>query len=177
MNRLLIALAALLAATAAAQAAGCNATVEKQLKFSSADKPDTFVVESFGDQCKDARLVIYVKTATNKWAPLIVSLVSDHGSEPKNPTELQAALKEVADRIESPMLSRLETWADIQRAATQPEGNPWRGTPLVQAEYERLLKAKPRYVYLPTDGVRAKLVIWDEHAYGGRPVDFVYYGD
>jgi hypothetical protein len=177
MNRLLIALAALLAATAPVLAAGCNGTVEKQLKFSSADKPDTFVVESFGDTCKHARLVIYVKTATNQWAPLIVSLVNDYGSEPKNPTELRAALKDVADRIEGPMLSRLETWAEIQRAATQPEGNPWRGTPLVKAEYERLLNAKPRYVYIPTDAIRAKLVVWDEHGYGGRPVDFVYYGD
>jgi hypothetical protein len=46
----------------------------------------------------------------------------------------------------------------------------------VKAEYERLLNAKPHYVYIPTDGVRAKLVAWDEHGYGGRPVDFVYYG-
>jgi len=177
MNRLLTALAALFAAAAPAYAAGCNGMVEKQLKFSSADKADTFVIESFGERCPDARLIIYVKTATNQWAPLIISQVNDYGSEPKNPSELQAALKEVASRIEGPMVSRLETWAEIQRAATQPEGNPWRGTPLVQAEYERLLKAKPRYVYIPTDGVRAKLVVWDEHAYGGRPVDFVYYGD
>jgi hypothetical protein len=106
MNRLLMALAALLAATAPVLAAGCNGTVEKQLKFSSADKPDTFVVESFGDTCKHARLVIYVKTATNQWAPLIVSLVNDYGSEQKNPTELRAALKDVADRIEGPMPPR-----------------------------------------------------------------------
>jgi hypothetical protein len=175
MNRILTALLALIAA-APAYAAGCNGMVEKQLKFSSADTPDTFVIESFGDRCVGARLVIYVKTAANQWAPLIVSEVSDYGSEPKNAAELQAALKEVADRIEGPM-SRLETWAEIKRAATQPEGNPWRGTPLVQAEYERILKTKPRYVYIPTDGVRAKLVVWDEHAYGGHPVDFVYYGD
>ncbi len=177
MNRVLIGLAALTVAAAPVSAAGCNGAVEKQLKFSSADKPDPFMIESFGDRCKDARLVIYVKTATNQWAPLIVSLVSDYGSEPKSPAELHAALKEVAARIEGPMMSRLETWVEIQRAATQPEGNPWRGTPLVKSEYERLLNAKPRYVYIPTDGVRAKLVVWDEHAYGGRPVDFVYYGD
>jgi hypothetical protein len=177
MNRLLTACLALIAATAPAFAAGCNDKVEKQLKFSSPDNPDTFVVESFGDTCQGARLVIYVKTATNQWAPLIISEVSDYGSDPKNANELRVALKEVAGRIEGPMLSRLETWAEIRRAAMQPEGNPWRGTPLVHAEYERLLKAKPRYVYIPTDGVRAKLVVWDEHAYGGRPVDFVYYGD
>ena len=177
MNRLLTAIAALIAAAAPAFAAGCDGMVEKQLKFSSANKPDTFVVESFGDRCTDARLVIYVKTATNQWAPLIISQLNDYGSEPKKPAELQAALKEVADRIEGPMLSRLESWTEIQSAATQPQGNPWRGTPLVQAEYERLLKAKPRYVYIPTDGVRAKLVVWDEHPYGGHPVDFVYYGD
>jgi hypothetical protein len=177
MKHAFIAIAAFLATTASTLAAGCNGTIEKPLKFSSPDKPDTFVVESFGDTCKDARLAIYVKTATNQWAPLIISLVSDYGSEPKNPVDLRATLKDVADRIEGPMLSRLETWAEIQRAATQPEGNPWRGTPLVKAEYERLLNAKPRYVYIPTDGVRAKLVVWDEHAYGGRPVDFVYYGD
>lgn len=177
MKHVIIAIAAFLATTASAFAAGCNGMVEAKLLFSTADKPDTFVVESFGERCPDARLVIYVKTASNQWAPLIISQVSDYGSEPKNPAELQTALKEVASRIEGPMLSRLETWAEIQRAATQPEGNPWRGTPLVKAEYERLLKAKPRYVYIPTDAVRAKLVVWDDHAYGGRPVDFVYYGD
>jgi hypothetical protein len=139
MNRLLTACLALMAAAAPAFAAGCNDKVEKQLKLSSPDQPDTFVVESFGDQCQGARLVIYVKTATNQWAPLIISEVSDYGSEPKNAQELRTALKEVADRIEG--------------------------------------KAKPRYVYIPTDAVRAKLVVWDEHVYGGRPVDFVYYGD
>jgi hypothetical protein len=106
MNRMLTALAALLATTAQALAAGCNGMVEKQLKFSSPDKPDTFMVESFGDRCNDARLIIYVKTATNQWAPLIVAHVSDYGSEPKNPTELRAALKDVADRIEGPMPPR-----------------------------------------------------------------------
>jgi hypothetical protein len=89
---------------------------------------------------------------------------------------LQAALKEIAARIEGPMMSVLDTWAEIQSAATQPKGEPWRGTPLVQAEYERLLRAKPRYVFIPTDAVRAKLVVWDEHGFG-RPVDFIYYGD
>jgi hypothetical protein len=74
------------------------------------------------------------------------------------------------------MMSSLESWAEIKRAATQPEGNPWRGTPLVQAEYERLYKAKPRFVYIPTDAIRAKLVVWDEANFG-RAVDFVYYGD
>jgi hypothetical protein len=45
----------------------------------------------------------------------------------------------------------------------------------VQAEYERLLKSKPRFVYIPVGGPRAKLVVWDEH--GQRPVDFIHYGD
>lgn len=109
MNRLLISVAALLAATAPALAAGCNGIVEKQLKFSSADKPDTFVVESFGDRCQNARIIIYVKTATDQWAPLIISEIGDYGSEPKNAAGLQAALKDVAGRIEGPMMSRLET--------------------------------------------------------------------
>jgi len=177
MNRVLLALAALMAAAAPVSAAGCNGTVEKQLKFSSADKPDTFVVESVGDRCKDARIFIYVKTSTGQWAPLLVGQFGDLAAWPKVVQQIPPRLQDIADRIEGPMLSRLETWAEIQRAATQPEGNPWRGTPLVKAEYERLLNAKPRYIYIPTDAVRAKLVVWDEHGYGGRPVDFVYYGD
>jgi hypothetical protein len=177
MIRYFVAIIALSSSVTTALAAGCNAAVEKKMPFSKADALDTFVVESVGDRCEDARIFIYAKTATGQWVPLLVGQFGDLTAWPKVVQQIPRRLQDIADRIEGPMLSRLETWAEIQRAATQPEGNPWRGTPLVQAEYERLLKGKPRYVYIPTDGVRAKLVVWDEHAYGGRPVDFVYYGD
>lgn len=37
--------------------AACNGTTETKLNFSSVEKPDTFVVESFGAHCADARPV------------------------------------------------------------------------------------------------------------------------
>lgn len=165
-----------LASSAAAIAAPCNGSVEKKMTFSDAKQQDTFVVEIFGPSCTpDARVLIYDK-GQKGWDALMIGQVSDFGEAPKNPAELNELLKEIADRIEGPMMSSLESWAEIKKAATQPQGNPWRGTPLVQAEYERLYKAKPRFVYIPTDAVRAKLVVWDESGFG-RPVDFVYYGD
>lgn len=172
---MLIALLTLVSSTAAF-AAPCNGTAEKRMNFSDAKAQDTFVVEIFSANCApDARVLIYVKTQKG-WEALMIGQVADFGEAPKNPAELDTLLKEIADRIEGPMMSKLETWAEIKRAATQPEGNPWRGTPLVQAEYERLYKAKPRFVYIPTDAIRAKLVVWDESGFG-RAVDFVYYGD
>lgn len=178
MRTLIIALALQIIFAGAAWAAPCNGVAERQLKFSSAEKPDTFVVESFGADCRSARLVIYVKSERGGWDALLIGLLSDYG-EAASAAALPGVLKEIADRIEGPMMSTIDTWAEIQRAATQPEGNPWRGTPLVQAEYERILRQKPRYVFLPTDAVRAKMIVWDEHGVAGqgRPVDFIYYGD
>jgi hypothetical protein len=49
---------------------------------------------------------------------------------------------------------------------------------MARAEYERLLKLRPRTVIVPTDAARGKLMAWDAgDGYMGRPVDFVYYGD
>jgi hypothetical protein len=61
MHRLLL-VAALVLAGAAAARADCAGTSETKHKFSNADKPDTFVVESFGPRCDDARVLIYVKS-------------------------------------------------------------------------------------------------------------------
>jgi hypothetical protein len=170
-----ILLTALIAFLFAAPAhAECNGAAEKNMIFSDPEKPDTFMVEAWGETCKSAHIVIYVKNGAG-WFPLEIGDLTDFAMSDATPQTLNAALKDVAARIEGPQLSRLETWSEIQRAATQPSGEPRRATPLVQAEYERLLKSKPRFVYIPIGGPRAKLVVWDEH--GERPVDFVYYGD
>jgi hypothetical protein len=70
----------------------------------------------------------------------------------------------------------LETWDSLQKAGK--DGSPWRGNPLTKAEYERLLKARPRAIIIPTDPARGMMWVWD--APGGllkRPVPFTYYGD
>jgi len=172
--RTLIALITVVLTTLPAHAA-CNGSVEKQQIFSDAQKPDTFVVESFGDTCDHARLIIYLKSDSAGWHALEFGPLSEFATDTVTPQNLGAELKEIASRIEGPMMSRLETWPEIQKASTQPSGEPWRGTPLVQAEYERLYKSKPRYVFIPVAAPRAKLVVWDDH--GKHPVDFVYYGD
>ena len=154
--------------------ATCNGTIEKNMVFSDPEKPDTFVIETWGDTCAKAHMVIYVKNGAG-WHPLVIGDLADFLSQEATQATLPRELKLIADRIEGPMMSRLETWAEIQSASTQPKGEPWRGTPLVQAEYERLYKAKSRYVFVPIGTPLAKMVVWDEH--GKRPVDFIYYGD
>src|SRR6185436_11954511 len=144
------------------------------LVFSHPQMPGTFVIETWGDSCKTARTVIYVKNGAG-WHPLVIGDLADFLSQETTQATLARELKVIADRIEGPMMSRLETWAEIRSASTQPKGEPWRGTPLVQAEYERLYNAKSRYVFVPIGTPLAKMVVWDEH--GKRPVDFVYYGD
>jgi hypothetical protein len=170
-----IALAALLTLMFTLPAhATCNGAIEKNMIFSDPEKPDTFMIETWGDSCKTAHIVIYVTNGAG-WHPLVIGDLAEFLSQETMQATLPRELKLIADRIEGPQMSRLETWAEIQKASTQPSGEPWRGTPLVQAEYERLLKSKPHFVYVPIGTPRAKLVVWDNH--GKRPVDFVYYGD
>jgi hypothetical protein len=174
--RILIAVATGAVLMAAAEGhAACDAKAEAKHRFSSAEQPDIFIVESFGASCADARLLIYVRTVDHGWHPLVIAPFTEYLDASLGPAELPEALAEIAGRIEGPMMSRLETWSEIQRASTQPQGNPWRGTPLVRTEYERLYNSKPRYVFVPVAPPRAKLVVWDEQ--GRRPVDFVFYGD
>jgi hypothetical protein len=164
----------LAALTAIPAHAACNGSIEKKQVFSDPQKPDTFVVETFGETCAAARLLIYVRNESG-WHPLVIGELAEFLSQETTQATLARELKLIAERIEGPMLSRLESWAEIRRASTQPRGEPWRGTPLVQAEYERLYKAKSRYVFVPVGTPRAKMVVWNDH--GKRPVDFVYYGD
>ena len=171
--RVLALLIALVFATVPANAS-CNGAIEKNMIFSDPEKPDTFMIETWGDTCKTAHILIYVKNGAG-WHPLVIGDLAEFLSQETTQATLPRELKLIADRIEGPMKSRLETWAEIQKASTQPSGEPWRGTPLVQAEYERLLKSKPGFVYVPVGTPRAKLVVWDDH--GKHPVDFVYYGD
>jgi hypothetical protein len=173
MRALLFALIVLCVATVPAQAT-CNGAVEKNIVFSDPEKPDTFDIEAWGDTCQTAHILIYVRNGAG-WHPLVVGDLADFLSQETTQATLSRELKLIAERIEGPQKSRLESWAEIQSASTQPKGEPWRGTPLVQAEYERLYKAKSRYVFIPIGTPRAKMVVWDEH--GKHPVDFVYYGD
>ncbi|HAH10547.1 MAG TPA: hypothetical protein DCL54_11795 [Alphaproteobacteria bacterium] len=172
-----IVLAVMLSATTAqAKGRDCHAMATKALKFSDETKPDEFVVESIGSTCDQARVTIYVRTVESGWFPLLISEVSAFGGVVKNHGEMAKAIKEIADRIEPPQRANLESWEDLQKAGSQPEGNPWRGTPLIQAEYVRLFKQKPRFVIIPTDAARGKMVVWDDAIFG-RPVDYVFYGD
>jgi hypothetical protein len=165
-----------LAAMAQAHAAGCAGIAERKLVFSNRAAMDTFVVESFGPRCEDARVVIYLKTPEQGWHVLHLAELSNLAASGVTPQTLAGALKEIADRIEGPRLARLETWAELERAASQPDGMPWRGTPLVKAEYERLYKRKPRFVIVPTDASRGMMLVWDDEK-AGRPVEYVHYGD
>lgn len=138
---------------------------------------DTFVVEIIGKSCADARVLISLEVKDGDVFPLAIRNLSDFSERtPIDQAAAAAAVKEAASRIDSAMQTPLESWADLERAGTQPDGAPWRGTPLTRGEYERLLKLKPRYVIVPTDFTRNKLVVWDPHGMG-RPVDFVYFGD
>src|SRR5689334_2613685 len=136
--------------------AACNGFIEKNMIFSDPEKPDSFDIETWGDSCKTAHIVIYVRNGAG-WHPLVIGDLADFLSQETTQATLPRELKLIAERIEGPMKSRLESWAEIQRASTQPKGEPWRGTPLVQGEYERLYKAKSRFIYVPVGTPRAKL--------------------
>lgn len=162
-----------------AWATNCDGSVEVKRKFSNAATADTFVVESFGQNCRDAKLLIYVKTAESGWHALHIGELENFSGSGSGltPATLPAALKEIASRIEPGRATHLESWAQLERAGQQPGGMPWRGTPMTKAEYERVLKARPRTLIVPTDAARGKLMAWDGGGYRGRPIDFVYYGD
>jgi hypothetical protein len=163
--------------TGAAFAQTCNGTATKTMKFSNGAAPDTFVVESFGRNCIDARLLIYIKTAEQGWHALHMGELANFADEPVTPKNLPAILKDIVSRIEAPAAPRLETWRQLQKAGTQPGGAPWRGTPLTEAEYERLRKSKPRSVVVPTDAARGMMYVWEQGGMLSRPVPYVYYGD
>lgn len=165
------------ALSGAALAQPCNGAIEKKIKFSNAAAADIFVVEAFGANCADAKLVIYIKTAEQGWHALHIGELTNFASEEVKPARLQATLKDIAGRIETATKLQFETWEQLQRAGTQPNGAPWRGTQLSKAEYEKLRLAKPRGVIVPTDAARGTLYIWAENDFLGRPVAFVHYGD
>lgn len=157
-------------------AADCNGRAEKKVRFSNNAVADTFVVESFGKTCADARVTVYVTTAEEGWHALHVTELGNIADAPVTPANLKKTLDAIAARIEGVGRSPLESWDSLQKAGK--DGNPWRGTPLVKAEYERLYKARPRAIIIPTDAARGAMWVWD--APGGllkRPVPFIYYGD
>lgn len=170
-------LAGLMLLAAPAMAAGCNGAAQVKQKFSNAAAADTFVVESFGATCADAKVLVYLMTAESGWHALHIGELGNFAGGEVTPASLAPALKEIAGRIELGQRAQLEPWAQLQKAGTQPDGAPWRGTPLARAEYERLLKQRPRTVIVPTDAARGKLIAWDGGGFMGRPVDLVYYGD
>jgi hypothetical protein len=160
-----------------ANAAPCHAVAVQKVKFSDKAKADEFFVEAFGETCAKARVVIYVRTVELGWFPLHVSMVSDFGDAPANTGALNAILKETAGRIEASRMKKFETWAELEIAKTQPDGNPIRLTPLGKAEYERIVKLKPMAVIIPTDMARGKMIAWVKGDMISRPVELVYYGD
>jgi hypothetical protein len=166
-----------IACAAFANAQPCIGSAEKKFKFSNGAAPDTFVVESFGPRCADAKFVIYMKSAEQGWHALHIGELSSIAGEDVTQKNLVAVLKEIADRIEPARMARLETWDELQKAGTQPGGAPWRGTPLPKAEYERLRKLKPRQAIVPTDASRGMLYVWEPGGMLGRPVAYVFYGD
>jgi hypothetical protein len=174
--RILVLLTIALALIAPALAADCAGRAEKKVRFSNNAVPDTFVVESFGKTCADAKVLIYVTTVEEGWHALHITELSNITDAPVTPATLKKALDGIAARIEGLGRSPLETWDSLQKAGK--DGNPWRGTPLVKDEYERLFKARPRAIIIPTDPARGMMWVWD--APGGmlkRPVPFIYYGD
>lgn len=177
--RILTIIFGLMAFAGPALAANCDGSVEVKRKFSNAAAPDTFIVESFGPNCADAKVLIYMKTAESGWHALHIGKLENFSGAGSGltPADLPSTLKEIASRIEPGAQIRMETWAQLQRAGEQPGGAPWRGTPMAKVEYERILKMRPRTIIVPTDAARGKLVAWDGGGFMGRPVDFVYFGD
>lgn len=166
----------LAAVFAAPSMAECYGKVEKKVRFSNNATPDTFIVESFGKDCANAKVVIYVTTAEEGWHPLHLAELSNLvGDAAVTPANLKKSLTDIAARIEGVGRSPLETWDSLKKAGQ--DGNPWRGTPLVQAEYERVAKARPRAVIIPTDAARGMMWVWDGTGMLKRPVAFIYYGD
>jgi hypothetical protein len=166
-----------LAFAALANAQPCIGSAEKKLKFSNGAAPDTFVVESFGPRCAGAKLIIYIKSAEEGWHALHLGELANFADREVTPVNLKTVLKEIVDRIDGPGSPRFETWDELQKAGTQPDGAPWRGTPLTKAEYERLRLAKPRAAIIPTDSARGMMYVWEKGEMLGRPVAYVYYGD
>lgn len=174
--RVLVVAAIFFAWIAPAFAAYCNGRAEKKVRFSNNAVPDTFVVESFGKTCAEAKVVIYVTTVEEGWHSLHLTEMGNIADAQVTQANLKKTLDAIAARIEGLGRSPLETWESLQKAGK--DGSPWRGTALVKAEYERLLKLRPRAVIIPTDASRGMMWVWDMP--GGmlkRPVPFIYYGD
>jgi hypothetical protein len=165
---------ALMMALAPAQA-DCGGRAEKKVRFSNKAAPDTFVVEAFGKDCANARVAIYVTTAEEGWHALHVAELGNLADADVTPATLKKTLDAIAARIEGVGRTPLETYDSLKKAGT--DGTPWRGTPLVQAEYERLFKARPRAVIIPTDAARGMMWVWDGTGALKRPVPLIYYGD
>jgi hypothetical protein len=154
--------------------ADCGGRAEKKVRFSNNAVADTFVVESYGKTCADAKAVIYVTTAEEGWHPLYVNELSNLADVEVTPANLKKALADVVARIEGVGRTPLESYESLKKSAGEV---PPRVTPLVKAEYERLYKARPRAVIIPTDPARGVMFVWDSGTELHRPVPFVYYGD
>ena len=155
--------------------ADCAGRAEKKVRFSNNAVADTFVVESFGKDCANAKVVLLVTTAEEGWHALHVAELTNLAGETVTPANLKKVLADIAMRIEGVGRTPLENWDSLQNAGK--DGNPWRGTPMVKAEYERLTKARPRAVIVPTDAARGMMWVWDGNGMLKRPVAFIYYGD
>jgi hypothetical protein len=154
--------------------ADCGGRAEKKVRFSNNAVADTFVVESFGKTCTDAKVLIYVTTAEQGWHALYVNELGNVADVEVSPPNLKKALADIAARIEGVGRTPLESYDSIGKARGDA---PPRVTPLVKTEYERLHKARPRAVIVPTDPARGLMFVWDSGTELQRPVPLIYYGD
>ncbi|MEZ5959344.1 MAG: hypothetical protein R3C30_02810 [Hyphomonadaceae bacterium] len=137
------------------------------------------VVEIYGE-CGDGMVAIWADRLGRHDIPgsvqvLHLARLSDYGGRVQDNDATQAAVQSIRGRVEIDGARYVETWAALERAGDQPGGAPWRGTPLSRSEYERITTTSPRFMLIPTDSGRAKLVAWDEA--NEVWVDVIYYGD
>jgi hypothetical protein len=158
---------------------GCAARTTTELPLLDRFEQQSLVVEVYGE-CRDAMVAIWADRMGRHDTPgsvqvLHLARLSDFGVRAPDPLSTEVAVHSILERVEMDGSRYVETWAALQRAGDQPDGAPWRGTPLSRSEYQRVTTSSPRFMLIPTDGARAKLVAWDDA--NEVWVDVIYYGD
>ncbi len=157
----------------------CAARTTAELPLLGRFEQQSLVVDVYGE-CSDVMVAIWADRLGRHDIPgsvqvLHLARLDDFGMRAHDAQSAETAAHLILERVEMDGAQHAETWVALQRAGDQPGGASWRGTPLSRSEYQRITTTSPRFMLIPTDGGRAKLVAWDE---GNEAwVDVIYYGD
>jgi len=160
------------------EGARCDSAISRELAPLNQFENQALTVEAFG-ACDDPKLLIWIDRLEANRAGRVqvihMARLSVYGSTTFTPAAAESEVAAINARVETDASRYFETWEELERAGEQPDGMPWRGTPLSRADYERIVASGARAMLIPTDGARGTLVAWDDSI--EQWVDLIYYGD